>query len=706
MPDWREPLPDLPLPPNGQVRLGAGGRVVDRDHAGRDPLAEAERVLARARVDRRREPVAVAVGQLHRLVEGRERGDADDRAERLGRVDLVVGGHADDQRRVVEDPRVRDRRRSPRAGSSAVIRPCARRAVDRVVVAHQPEPVLEALGEALVDHRPVEDVRRSGRRSATTTAARRAWRRTRRGPTRARSRCRATCSAGPRCRSRRTARPRRRGRRRRRPSRPSGSCRRAPGTATAGGARTARRSREPTALEPVKPTLSTRPSLERLLEARERVRRPTACTTFSTPPGTPPAWNSLASASPSAALYSAGFQTTALPHRIAGTRYQAGTATGKLPAVMIAATPTGMRNVKSCLLGISDGTVCPYRRRPSPRKKSHVSTISWTSPSASGYGLPISRVTSRGERLLVGLDQPADLRDHAPAGRRRHRGPLLLRGARGARGVDERRRVAEQRPRRRPRTVRGGVGGGQAAAGSVGARLAADRSRRRWRGAAWRSSGHAGTVGASARTMRRRTPQARTARQRGLEASRSPGCRPGRRRAGRPRRARRGRRAAPARRAARRGVSPRAATRTTGAAPAPAISAVSSARSALRGCAPGSSSDDVRRTGRARAPRPSRRPRCGRPPAARDANAGSAGVLVELALPAVGRGGRELGAGDHRDGAVQRARERLGLAVLGAVRAPLRGERLGQRRGRLDLVAHATARRRPAPPPPARATSE
>ena len=104
---------------------------------------------------------------------------------------------------------------------------------------------------------------------------------------------------------------------------------------------------------------------------------------MSTPPGTPPAWKSLASASPSAGEYSAGFQTTALPHRIAGTRYQAGTATGKLPAVMIAATPTGMRNVKSCLFGISDGTVWPYRRRPSPMKKSQVSMISCTSPSDS-----------------------------------------------------------------------------------------------------------------------------------------------------------------------------------------------------------------------------------------------------------------------------------------------------------------------------------
>ncbi len=43
----------------------------------------------------------------------------------------------------------------------------------------------------------------------------------------------------------------------------------------------------------------------------------------------------------------------------AGTAYQLGTATGKLPAVMTATTPTGSRKVNSCLSGISDGTVCP-----------------------------------------------------------------------------------------------------------------------------------------------------------------------------------------------------------------------------------------------------------------------------------------------------------------------------------------------------------
>ena len=94
-------------------------------------------------------------------------------------------------------------------------------------------------------------------------------------------------------------------------------------------------------------------------------------------------------------MYSAGFHTTALPHRSAGTRYQDGTATGKLPAVTMAATPTGLRNVNSCLSGISLGTVWPYSRRPSPRKKLQVSTTSCTSPRDSAIGLPISRVMRR-----------------------------------------------------------------------------------------------------------------------------------------------------------------------------------------------------------------------------------------------------------------------------------------------------------------------
>ena len=83
--------------------------------------------------------------------------------------------------------------------------------------------------------------------------------------------------------------------------------------------------------------------------------------------------------------------------------YQDGTATGKLPAVITATVPTGRRNVNSCLSGISDGTVCPYSRRPSPTKKSQVSMISCTSPRASAIGLPISRVTSAASRSLLAV---------------------------------------------------------------------------------------------------------------------------------------------------------------------------------------------------------------------------------------------------------------------------------------------------------------
>ena len=67
----------------------------------------------------------------------------------------------------------------------------------------------------------------------------------------------------------------------------------------------------------MKPTLSTSSSSS----ARSRPSKavgPSLWTRLRTPSGRPPAMNSRASASPSAGEYSAGFQTTALPHRIAG----------------------------------------------------------------------------------------------------------------------------------------------------------------------------------------------------------------------------------------------------------------------------------------------------------------------------------------------------------------------------------------------------
>src|SRR6266540_533030 len=151
--------------------------------------------------------------------------------------------------------------------------------------------------------------------------------------------------------------------------------------------------RRPTSVEPVNPTLSTSPSSMARSNPVNAVG-PSASTMLKPPSGNP-AWRiSWANASAVAGVYSAGFHTTAFPHSSAGTMYQDGTATGKFPAVMITETPTGARNVNSCLSGSSDGTVCPYSRRPSDWKKAHVSTTSCTSPSDSVNGLPISRVSS------------------------------------------------------------------------------------------------------------------------------------------------------------------------------------------------------------------------------------------------------------------------------------------------------------------------
>ena len=155
MPDWREPFPDLPFPPKGRCASAPLVELFTETIPARHALAEAEGRFRIVRVDRRRQPVPVAVGELHRLVEVGERGHADDRAERLRRVDLVLGRDAVDDRRVAVDASVR-------VAHEPVPRVVARDAAGAggarhvVVLADQAEPVLEALGEALVDHRPVQ----------------------------------------------------------------------------------------------------------------------------------------------------------------------------------------------------------------------------------------------------------------------------------------------------------------------------------------------------------------------------------------------------------------------------------------------------------------------------------------------------------------------------------------------------------------------
>ena len=145
---------------------------------------------------------------------------------------------------------------------------------------------------------------------------------------------------------------------------------------------------------------------------------------------------------------------------------------------------TGTRNVKSCLSGISDGTVWPYRRRPSPRKKVQVSMTSCTSPRDSRIGFPISRVMRR-ERDSACLPRAGRGAGSLPADRA---GTAAQVGAPSspAAGVEERGRVAE--PSLDDRLLQAGrVRDLEGSAGRVSSGAAVEQGRhgaRRWSSAA------------------------------------------------------------------------------------------------------------------------------------------------------------------------------------------------------------------------------
>src|SRR5215216_5044967 len=122
--------------------LGAGGRVVHRQHPGANAATEAEDRTRIVRIDRRGEAIAVAVGEGERLVEVAERRYSDNRAEGLRAVDLIIGGDAVDDRGMAVEPGVGV---ADEAGAR-VIRsdPSGRaRAGHRVVVADELEPAEE-----------------------------------------------------------------------------------------------------------------------------------------------------------------------------------------------------------------------------------------------------------------------------------------------------------------------------------------------------------------------------------------------------------------------------------------------------------------------------------------------------------------------------------------------------------------------------------
>ena len=166
MPDWREPLPDLPLPPNGRCASAPRGRVVDADHAG-----------ARcARGSGRR----AAGSSCRSTATGRSRGRWPARSPRRSRRSARRrrAGRRSRCWRASSSARTPSTivgcTKSPRSGSPTKPSrglvggdaPGAGRAVHAVVVADRARATrLEALEEALVDHRAVEHVLRSGRRS-------------------------------------------------------------------------------------------------------------------------------------------------------------------------------------------------------------------------------------------------------------------------------------------------------------------------------------------------------------------------------------------------------------------------------------------------------------------------------------------------------------------------------------------------------------
>ena len=93
---------------------------------------------------------------------------------------------------------------------------------------------------------------------------------------------------------------------------------------------------------------------------------PEPVTTLTTPSGMPPSISSSMKRTMHAGVSLAGFMTAVLPQMSAGKSFQPGMAIGKFQGVMIPTTPIGRRMAIANLSGISDGTVWPNRRRPSP----------------------------------------------------------------------------------------------------------------------------------------------------------------------------------------------------------------------------------------------------------------------------------------------------------------------------------------------------
>ncbi len=93
---------------------------------------------------------------------------------------------------------------------------------------------------------------------------------------------------------------------------------------------------------------------------------PNPATILITPLGKPASTRARTRLNVESGVSCAGLMTQVLPQTIAGSSFQEEIAIGKFQGVIMPHTPMGWRTAMANLFGISDGTVGPNRRRPSP----------------------------------------------------------------------------------------------------------------------------------------------------------------------------------------------------------------------------------------------------------------------------------------------------------------------------------------------------
>src|SRR5579859_5680803 len=93
---------------------------------------------------------------------------------------------------------------------------------------------------------------------------------------------------------------------------------------------------------------------------------PNPLTTLMTPLGNPASVRARTRLKVESGVSCAGLITQVLPQTTAGSSFHEEIAIGKFQGVIMPQTPIGCRTAMANLFGISEGTVGPNRRRPSP----------------------------------------------------------------------------------------------------------------------------------------------------------------------------------------------------------------------------------------------------------------------------------------------------------------------------------------------------